>query len=70
MTTFSVILFLTIGQLLRIDILVWVLGIPVVLAAAAMLYYQKKQHRELRTELRMLSKVKRNAIEYASSRIS
>ena len=64
MTTFSVILFLAIGQLLRIDILVWVLGIPVVLAAAAMLYYQKKQHRQLRTELRMLSKVKRNAIEY------
>ena len=64
MTTFSVILFLTIGQLLRIDILVWVLGIPVVLAAAAMLYYQKKQHRQLRTELRMLSKVKRNTIEY------
>ena len=64
MTTFSVILFLTIGQLLRIDILVWVLGIPVVLAAAATLYYQMKQHRQLRTELRMLSKVKRNAIEY------
>ena len=64
MTTFSVILFLAIGQLLRIDILVWVLGIPVVLAAAATLYYQKKQHRQLRTELRMLSKVKRNTIEY------
>ena len=64
MTTFSVILFLAIGQLLRIDILVWVLGIPVVVAAAAMLYYQKKQHRQLRTELRMLSKVKRNTIEY------
>lgn len=64
MTTFSVILFLTIGQLLRIDILVWMLGIPVVLAAAATLYYQKKQHRQLRTELRMLSKVKRNTIEY------
>ena len=64
MTTFSVILFLTIGQLLRIDILVWVLGIPVVLAAAATLYYQKKQYRQLRTELRMLSKVKRNTIEY------
>ena len=64
MTTFSVILFLTIGQLLRIDILVWVLGIPVVLAAAATLYYQMKQHRQLRTELRMLSKVKRNTIEY------
>lgn len=64
MTTFSVILFLTIGQLLRIDVLIWVLGIPVVLAAAATLYYQMKQHRQLRTELRMLSKVKRNAIEY------
>lgn len=64
MTTFSVILFLAIGQLLRIDILIWVLGIPVVLAAAATLYYQMKQHRELRTELRMLSKVKRNTIEY------
>ena len=64
MTTFSVILFLTIGQLLRIDVLIWVLGIPVVLAAAATLYYQKKQHRQLRTELRMLSKVKRNTIEY------
>ena len=64
MTTFSVILFLAIGQLLRIDILIWVLGIPVVLAAAATLYYQMKQHRQLRTELRMLSKVKRNAIEY------
>ena len=64
MTTFSVILFLAIGQLLRIDVLIWVLGIPVVLAAAATLYYQMKQHRQLRTELRMLSKVKRNAIEY------
>jgi signal transduction histidine kinase len=64
MTTFSVILFLTIGQLLRIDILIWVLGIPAVLTTAATLYYQKKQHRQLRTELRMLSKVKRNTIEY------
>lgn len=64
MTTFSMILFLTIGQLLRIDVLIWVLGIPVVLAAAATLYYQMRQHRQLRTELRMLSKVKRNAIEY------
>lgn len=64
MTTIGVILFLAIEQLLRIDIFIWVLGIPVVCAAGAALYYQKKQHRELRAELRLLSKVKRNTIEY------
>lgn len=49
---------------IRIDILVWIIGIPLVLVFLVMLYYQVKQYLGLRKELVQLSKIKRHNIEY------
>ncbi len=58
------ILLVDIGSLMRIDILVWVIGIPVVIALFFILFYQVKQYRQLRKELVQLAKIKRHNIEY------
>ena len=48
----------------RLDILAWVVGIPIILAALVWLYVQRKQTALLREELSQLSKIKRHTIEY------
>ena len=64
MTVLCAILFLSIRSLLRFDILVWIVGLPVLVGAAVLLYYQFRQYRSLRSELRLLSKVKIHSVEY------
>ena len=54
----------SLSDLMRIDLLVWFAGIPVLIVAVIMLFYQWRQHRQLKEELNQLSKVKRNTIEY------
>jgi signal transduction histidine kinase len=49
---------------MRIDILVWVIGIPVVIAFVILLFYQLKRHRLLKDELAQLAKIKQHNIEY------
>ena len=49
---------------MRIDILIWVVGIPVVIAFAILLFYQLKRHRFLKEELVQLTKIKQHNIEY------
>ena len=58
------ILLLSLGWLTRLDILVWVVGIPLLLGFVLLLLYQRRQHRELMGEVEQLSKVKRHNIEY------
>ncbi len=58
------ILLVDLGSLMRIDILVWLVGIPVVIALLFVLFYQVKQYRQLRKELAQLAKIKRHNIEY------
>lgn len=58
------ILLIDISSLTRIDVLVWVLGIPVVIAFGVVLYAQMKLHFRLRKELLQLGKIKHQNIEY------
>lgn len=58
------ILLVDISTLTRIDIMVWVLGIPVVIAFIVALYLQIRQHSRLKAELAQLNKIKRYNIEY------
>ena len=58
------ILLVDISSLMRIDILVWVAGIPVVTFLLIILFYQVKQYRQLKAELAQLAKIKRHSIEY------
>ena len=51
-------------DVMRLDILVWVAGIPIVLAAMVALYLQWRQYRRLTRELRHLAKVKHHTIEH------
>jgi signal transduction histidine kinase len=64
MTVLCAILFLSIRSLLRFDILVWIVGLPVLVGAAVLLYYQFRQYRSVKSELRLLSKVKIHSVEY------
>jgi len=54
----------SLSSLMRIDLLVWIVGIPVLIAAVVMFLYQLRQHRQLKEDIDQLSKVKRNTIEY------
>lgn len=58
-------IFLTdISGLMRIDILIWVAGIPAILVLLFALFYQVRQYRQLKAELAQLAKIKRHNIEY------
>lgn len=52
------------GYWVRFDILVWVFAVPFLAAALWLLVYQRRQYREVKSDLQNLSKVKRNTIEY------
>ena len=54
----------SLGSLMRTDVLVWLVAIPVLLACVMFLFYQYRQHKTLKAELKQLSKVKRHTIEY------
>ena len=58
------ILLMDVSSLMRIDIMVWVAGIPVVTLLSIILFYQVKQYRQLKAELAQLAKIKRHSIEY------
>ncbi len=49
---------------MRIDVLIWLVSIPVVLIAVAMAIVQYRQYVHLRVELKQLSKMKHHSIEY------
>ena len=55
---------MSLNSLMRIDLLIWLIGIPVLVLAVIYLYIQYRQNKVLTAELRQLSKVKRNSIEY------
>ena len=58
------ILLFNISSLTRIDILLWVVGIPAVIAFVIALYLQIRQHGRLKVELAQLNSIKRYNIEY------
>ena len=55
---------LAIDSLIETDILVWIVGTPLLLAALFYLFYQYRQSRLLNEELAQLSQVRHHTIEY------
>lgn len=49
---------------MRIDVLIWILAIPVVIVFIIFLFLQIRQHLALKNELIQLNKIKRHSIEY------
>jgi signal transduction histidine kinase len=49
---------------MQIDILLWLLAIPIMVLLVVYLVYQQHQHKKLEEELSMLTTVKRHTIEY------
>lgn len=58
------ILLFNFSSLTRIDVLLWVVGIPAVIAFVIALYLQIRQHSRLKTELDQLNSIKYYNIEY------
>ena len=55
---------ISLNEFLRADLLVWVMSLAAVFVAVIALFLQWRQNKHLETDLKKLSKVKRNAIEY------
>ncbi len=51
-------------DLMRADLMVWIVGISILFVAIIAVFLQYRQHKRLDAELKKLSKVKRNTIEY------
>lgn len=64
MTICTAILLFSLRRLFSSDILIWVAEIPILLIGITLWIYQTRQHRVLKDELRLLSRLNRHAIEY------
>ena len=64
MVSLSELFLLDLGAFMRLDIMAWVLGVPVVIVAVVLLVVQQRQSRRLKEDLKQLSKIKRHTIEY------
>ena len=53
-----------VSSLMRIDVMIWVAGIPVVFFLLVILLYQVRQYRQLKSELVQLAAINRHSIEY------
>lgn len=51
-------------EMMRADLMVWIVGIFILCIAIITMFLQYRQHKRLDAELKKLSKVKRNTIEY------
>ncbi|MBP5375051.1 MAG: hypothetical protein J6Y38_01810, partial [Bacteroidaceae bacterium] len=60
---YDVILF-ALRNLWRLDIMVWIAGIPLLVFSVMWLFYQLRSRKELQDELSILSKVQRHSVEY------
>ena len=56
MVTISELFLLDLGTFMRLDIMAWVLGVPVVIVAVVLLVVQQRQSRRLQEDLKQLSK--------------
>lgn len=64
MTFIQATMLFALHSLLRLDILAWIVGLLLLFAAFAMLYYQYKHHHTLKADLSLLDKVKQHSVEY------
>lgn len=64
MNTIGILPLIGLADLMQIDILLWLLAIPIMVLLVVYLVYQQHQHKKLEEELSMLTTVKRHTIEY------
>lgn len=64
MNTVGILPLIGLADLMQIDILLWLLAIPIMVLLVVYLVYQQHQHKKLEEELSMLTTVKRRTIEY------
>lgn len=64
MTVTCSILLFSLRSLLQLEILVWLVGVPVLVITLVMLVLQYRQHKALKFDLKQLSKVKVHSVEY------
>lgn len=64
MNTVGILPLIGLADLMQIDILLWLLAIPIMVLLVVYLVYQQHQHKKLEEELSMLTTVKRHTIEY------
>ena len=64
MNGIGVILLLSLSELMRLDILVWVASVTVLLVTGILFFVQRYQYRRLKGELKQLKKYSRHTIEY------
>ena len=64
------ILLFNFSSLTRIDVLLWVVGIPAVIAFVIALYLQIRQHSRLKTELDQLNSIKHYNIETKGKKVT
>lgn len=58
------IMLFSLSSLVRLDILAWIVGLPLLVGAIWLLWSQYRQYRMLKSELMMLKGLKRHSIEY------
>lgn len=64
MTVTATIVLFSLSSPMRLDILAWIVGVPLVIGAILLLYAQHRQSKHLSGELQQLRKLKRHSIEY------
>jgi signal transduction histidine kinase len=64
MDTIGTLLLITLADMMQIDILFWLIALPVVVLLVVYLIWQSHQYKVLESEITMLNTVKRRTIEY------
>lgn len=64
MSTMKVLFLLYLGNLVRLDILVWVIALPLIVLSFMFMYAQMRKTRKQKRQLEHLAKVKGHTIEY------
>lgn len=64
MVDISTLFFFSLHHLMRIDVMIWVVGVPVLVAGIVMVLYQRRKNREIDEDLKQLAKISRHTIEY------
>ncbi len=64
MTVTNCMLLFSLHSLMRLDILAWMICLPLIVLAVVMLWIQHRQHRQLASDLEQLSKLRSHSVEY------
>ena len=64
MTVINYALLFSLRSLMRLDILAWLICIPLIVLAVVVLWVQYRQHHQLVSDLQQLTKLRSHSVEY------